>query len=238
MRVGRAVAALILALIATTGVSQHASALTNLRRQRKRRGGSWRPRAGQRNVIIFGPPGVGKGTQSERIEQKYGLCHVSTGDLLRREIARGSAVGKEAESYVARGVMVPDDVIIRLVKRKLAKDEQCQRNGWLLDGFPRTAAQANAMVLAGLTPHHIIVLNAADATVTKRVLERARQASSAGGTVRVDDNEQTILKRLEQYHANRDAVLNEFDKFLRLSTIDGEPSVNNVSGAVRSAIGS
>ena len=94
------------------------------------------------------------------------------------------------------------------------------------------------MVLAGLTPHHIIVLNAADATVTKRVLERARQASSAGGTVRVDDNEQTILKRLEQYHANRDAVLNEFDKFLRLSTIDGEPSVNNVSGAVRSAIGS
>ena len=98
--------------------------------------------------------------------------------------------------------MVPDDVIIRLVKRKLANDEQCQRNGWLLDGFPRTAAQASAMVLAGLTPHHIIVLNAEDSTVTKRVLERARQASSAGGTVRVDDNKRTILKRLEMYHAN------------------------------------
>ena len=132
---------------------------------------------------------------------------------------------------MARGVMVPDDVIIRLVKRKLANDEQCQRNGWLLDGFPRTAAQASAMVLAGLTPHHIIVLNAEDSTVTKRVLERARQASSAGGTVRVDDNERTILKRLEMYHANRDAVLNEFDKFLRLSTIDGEPSVANDGAA-------
>ena len=126
--------------------------------------------------------------------------------------------------------------MIRLVKRRLANDPRCQRNGWLLDGFPRTAAQASAMVLAGLTPHHIVVLDAADATVTQRVLERGRQARSAGGAARVDDNEATVRQRLQTYHANRDAVLAEFDKFLRLSTIDGEPPVANVSRAVHVAL--
>ena len=206
-----------------------------LRRQRRRRGG-WRPRAGQLNVVIFGPPGVGKGTQSARIQQAFGLCHVSTGDILRREIARKSKPGLEAQSYVSRGAMVPDELIIRLVKRRLANDEQCQQNGWLLDGFPRTAAQANAMVLAGLTPHHILVLDAADATVKDRVLGRAREARRSGHTVRSDDNEATVQNRLREYHKNRDAVLSEFDRFLRLSTVNGEPAVGNVTSAIRAAL--
>ena len=188
------------------------AAEAQLRRQRRRRGGGWRPRAGQVNVIIFGPPGVGKGTQSKRIEEAYGLCHVSTGDILRREIAKKSKTGLEAERYVSQGKMVPDELIIRLVKRRLANDAQCQRNGWLLDGFPRTARQANAMVLAGLTPHHILVLDAADATVRERVLGRARDASHSGHKVRADDNEQTVRTRLREYHSNRNAVLKEFDK--------------------------
>ena len=81
------------------------------------------------NVIIFGPPGVGKGTQSKRIQEAYGLCHVSTGDILRREIAKKSRTGLQAEQHVTRGEMVPDELIIRLVKRRLASDAQCQRNG-------------------------------------------------------------------------------------------------------------
>ena len=103
------------------------------------------------NVIIFGPPGVGKGTQSKRIQEAYGLCHVSTGDILRREIAKKSKTGLEAEQHVTRGEMVPDELIIRLVKRRLANDVQCQRNGWLLDGFPRTARQANGHGCASTT---------------------------------------------------------------------------------------
>ena len=112
-----------------------------------------------------------------------------------------------------------DELIIRLVKRKLANDVQCQRNGWLLDGFPRTARQANAMVRAGLTPHHILVLDAADATVSKRVLGRAREASHSGRTVRADDNEQTVRTRLHEYHSNRKAVLHEFSKCATRSTL-------------------
>ena len=104
------------------------------------------------NVIIFGPPGVGKGTQSKRIQEAYGLCHVSTGDILRREIAKKSRTGLQAEQHVTRGEMVPDELIIRLVKRRLASDAQCQRNGWLLDGFPRTLAQARSLSDAGLVP--------------------------------------------------------------------------------------
>ena len=174
------------------------------------------------NVIIFGPPGVGKGTQSKRIQEAYGLCHVSTGDILRREIAKKSRTGLQAEQHVTRGEMVPDELIIRLVKRRLASDAQCQRNGWLLDGFPRTARQANAMVLAGLTPHHILVLDAADATVTERVLGRARDASRSGRKVRGDDNAQTVQTRLREYHSNRNAVLNEFDKCA--ASLDSNPS--------------
>ena len=223
------------------------------------------------NVIIFGPPGVGKGTQSKRIQEAYGLCHVSTGDILRREIAKKSKTGLEAEQHVTRGEMVPDELIIRLVKRRLANDVQCQRNGWLLDGLPRTARQANAMVLAGLTPHHILVLDADDATVSERVLRRARDASHSGRKVRADDNAQTVRTRLREYHSNRNAVLNEFDKcaaspdsnprsthlparpraggctksrerflsqprFLRLSTVNGEPSVGNVTDSIRAAL--
>ena len=176
------------------------------------------------NVIIFGPPGVGKGTQSKRIQEAYGLCHVSTGDILRREIAKKSKTGLEAEQHVTRGEMVPDELIIRLVKRRLANDVQCQRNGWLLDGFPRTARQANAMVLAGLTPHHILVLDAADATVSERVLGRARDASHSGRKVRADDNAQTVRTRLREYHSNRNAVLNEFDKCA--ASPDSNPSTS------------
>ena len=92
------------------------------------------------------------------------------------------------------------------------------------------------MVLAGLTPHHIVVLDAPDATVRQRVLGRARDASAHGRAARADDNEQTVKTRLREYHRNRDAVLNEFDKFLRLSTVNGEPPVGNVTSAIRAAL--
>ena len=124
------------------------------------------------NVIIFGPPGVGKGTQSKRIQEAYGLCHVSTGDILRREIAKKSRTGLQAEQHVTRGEMVPDELIIRLVKRRLASDTQCQRNGWLLDGFPRTAAQAEEMDRLFLLPDKCVILDVPKDVLVERVTGR------------------------------------------------------------------
>ena len=98
---------------------------------------------GVRNVVIFGPPGVGKGTQSKHIAERWGLCHVSTGDLLRAEVASGSRRSKRLAADMKNGVLVPDRVLLRLVRQAL-DGEQCQSKGWLLDGFPRTEAQALA----------------------------------------------------------------------------------------------
>ena len=105
---------------------------------------------GVRNVVIFGPPGVGKGTQSKHIAERWGLCHVSTGDLLRAEVASGSRRSKRLAADMKNGVLVPDRVLLRLVRQAL-DGEKCQSSGWLLDGFPRTEAQALAMVRSGLT---------------------------------------------------------------------------------------
>ena len=130
---------------------------------------------GVRNVVIFGPPGVGKGTQSKHIAERWGLCHVSTGDLLRAEVASGSRRSKRLAADMKNGVLVPDRVLLRLVRQAL-DGEKCQSNGWLLDGFPRTEAQALAMVRSGLVPHEILVLNASAAVAAARVLQRAAAA--------------------------------------------------------------
>ena len=98
------------------------------------------------NILLFGPPGVGKGTQAAALVRRFGVCHVSAGDLLRREVTRGTRLGRRAKESMALGELVPDRLVINMVKRALARTVACGRRGWLLDGFPRTAAQARAMV--------------------------------------------------------------------------------------------
>ena len=190
---------------------------------------------GVRNVVIFGPPGVGKGTQSKHIAERWGLCHVSTGDLLRAEVASGSRRSKRLAADMKNGVLVPDRVLLRLVRQAL-DGEQCQSKGWLLDGFPRTEAQALAMVRSGLVPHEILVLNASAAVAAARVLQRAAAARRAGGAVRADDTEAAVATRLQAYTATQRGVLGALTSFLRVHVIDGESAVAQVSGAIDAAL--
>ena len=190
---------------------------------------------GVRNVVIFGPPGVGKGTQSKHIAERWGLCHVSTGDLLRAEVASGSRRSKRLAADMKNGVLVPDRVLLRLVRQAL-DGEKCQSNGWLLDGFPRTEAQALAMVRSGLVPHEILVLNASAAVAAARVLQRAAAARRAGGAVRADVTEAAVETRLQAYTATQRGVLGALTSFLRVHVIDGERAVAQVSGAIDAAL--
>ena len=142
---------------------------------------------------------------------------------------------KRLAADMKNGVLVPDRVLLRLVRQAL-DGEQCQSKGWLLDGFPRTEAQALAMVRSGLVPHEILVLNASAAVAAARVLQRAAAARRAGGAVRADDTEAAVATRLQAYTATQRGVLGALTSFLRVHVIDGERAVAQVSGAIDAAL--
>jgi adenylate kinase len=187
---------------------------------------------GTKNVIIFGPPGVGKGTQAVRLVERYSLCHISTGDLLRAEVDAGSPLGRQVKSIMSSGGLVPDRLVIRLVMRKLSRTRACQRHGWLLDGFPRTAAQAHAILAKGLVPNHVIVLKATRDVVVARALARARAAAQRGEPVRKDDTAETMVRRFAEYEKNKNATISALREYLRFSHIDGGGTKDAVSDAV------
>ena len=191
-------------------------------------------------ILLFGPPAVGKGTQARHIVEKYGVCHVSTGDMLRAEAAaeKPSPLGKRAKKLMAAGKLLPDALMIRMVKRRLRRDRSCRKHGWLLDGFPRTAPQAHALLAAGLVPHHVIVLNATVETVLGRVRARAAAAKARGEEPRADDNEATMRRRLIEYERNREATLSALRRYLRHATVDGGASEATVGASVAAAVAS
>jgi adenylate kinase len=161
------------------------------------------------NIVLFGPPAVGKGTQARRLIERYGICHVSTGDMLRAEASakKPTPLGRRAKAAMSKGALLPDHLMIRMVKKRLRQERACKRHGWLLDGFPRSPGQAHALLAAGLVPNHIVVLNASHATVLQRVRARAAAARARGETPRADDNEETMRRRLVEYERNRAATM-------------------------------
>ncbi len=171
-------------------------------------------------LMLLGGPGAGKGTQAQGLVAQFGIPQISTGDMLRAAVAQGSQLGKEAQSYMNNGQLVPDDVIIAMVKERLKQDD-C-RNGYLLDGFPRTLVQAEAMVKAHIELDHVIEIRVDDEEIVKRVCGR-RVHPSSGRVYHVDfqapqkegrddltgepliqrddDREDVVRKRLAVYHA-------------------------------------
>lgn len=173
-------------------------------------------------IIICGAPASGKGTQCELLKEKYGLVHLSTGDMLRAAVTAGTPVGEQAKGFMDRGELVPDEVIIGIVKDRLAESD-CGESGWLLDGFPRTEAQAKALEAAGITPTKVLYLQVPDEMLVERVVGRRTDPETgkiyhltfappedeevaARLTQRSDDTEEKCRVRLEAFHEHMAAV--------------------------------
>jgi adenylate kinase len=177
------------------------------------------------NIILFGPPGSGKGTQSEKLISKYGLKHLSTGDLLRSEIASQTPLGLEAKNFMDKGQLVPDEVVIGMISSALENNPQAA--GFLFDGFPRTEAQSEALdKLLKLKQTEIAVvlaLEVSEEELIKRLLNRGLTSG------RSDDNNTEVVKaRIVEYHKKTSAVADYYRRFNKVINIPGEGSVDEI----------
>lgn len=184
--------------------------------------------------IVFGPPGSGKGTQATRIEREFHLAHLSTGAILRAEVRRGTEVGKEVGRSMAAGDLVPDDIIVSIVRQRLPQPENGP--GVLLDGFPRTLEQARALdeMLAeeGHRVDCVIALDVPEDVLVKRILKRAAVEG------RADDTKEAIAERMREYHKLTAAVLDYYRrKGARVEVVDGLGDPDVVFERIRRAIG-
>ena len=181
------------------------------------------------NLILFGPPGSGKGTQSEKLIVKFGLKHLSTGDLLRSEIGRQTALGLAAKSYMDQGQLVPDEVVIGMISSAL--DENPEAKGFLFDGFPRTSAQATALDL--LMKHkgsEIKVMLALEVSEEELVNRLVKRGATSG---RSDDNNEVVIRaRITEYHNKTTAVADYYQQFGKVVMIEGEGSIDEIFEAL------
>jgi adenylate kinase len=182
-------------------------------------------------LILLGPPGAGKGTQAEKLVKDYGIAQLSTGDMLRAAVAVGAPVGKRAKAIMDRGELVPDDIVIEIIRDRLAKPDTA--HGFILDGFPRTVAQAEALdnLLASMKIplDAVIELGVDDSVLLSRIETRIRENP---GSVRADDNPETLKKRLAVYHQQTAPVAAYYDKGRRLSKVDGMASKDAVAATI------
>ena len=188
------------------------------------------------NIILFGAPGAGKGTQAKRLVESRGLVQLSTGDMLRAAIEAGTELGRQAKDIMDRGDLVSDDIILGMIAERMDSPE-CA-NGVILDGFPRTVAQADglgAMFEArGLTLNHVIEVQVDEAALFARIETRAAET---GGS-RADDNAKTLRKRLAVYHENTAPLLPYYDGKGLLRTVDGMASIDKVGQAIDAILAS
>jgi adenylate kinase len=189
-------------------------------------------------LILFGPPAAGKGTQAARIKDKYQIAHLSTGDMLRAAIAAGTDIGKRAKAIMDSGKLVPDEVVIGVVAERIKADD-CSR-GFILDGFPRTVAQAEALdvMLKGrkLEVDIVLEIQVDEAALIKRVENRAAEARKAGQPVRPDDDPETFKRRLKVYHDETAPVLPYYKAQKKVRAIDGMKPIDEVSAQIDAAL--
>ncbi|WP_439504983.1 adenylate kinase [Sediminibacterium sp.] len=177
------------------------------------------------NIILFGPPGSGKGTQSEKLIEKYGLKHLSTGDLLRSEIARQTPLGLEAKNLMDKGQLVPDEVVIGMISSALEANPDAK--GFLFDGFPRTTAQSEALdKLLKLKQTEIGVLLAMEVSEEELVKRLLNRGLTSG---RSDDTNETVIRaRIVEYKQKTTVVANYYEQFDKVVTIKGEGTVEEI----------
>ena len=211
-------------------------------------------------IILLGPPGAGKGTQAQRLEAERGMVQLSTGDMLRAAVAQGTEVGRKAKGFMDRGDLVPDEVVIGIIADRIEQPDCAQ--GIILDGFPRTVAQAEALdrMLAGkkLKLDHVIEMKVDDAALVERITGRYACAKCGAGyhdtfkrpkvdgvcdvcgskefVRRADDNRETVVSRLKNYHAQTAPLLPYYRKAGILRTVDGMASIDDVTKEIEAAL--
>ena len=208
------------------------------------------------NIIFLGPPGAGKGTQAQRICAALDIPQISTGDILRRAIKEQTPTGLKAKSFIDEGKLVPDDVIIDIVKERLAQPD-CS-NGYILDGVPRTIPQARAMEESGIGIDWAVSIEIADEVIVERMSGRrtCKNCSQTfhivnnppkqegicdfcGGelTIRKDDAPETVRTRLEVFHKETEPLKDFYAERGKLKTVDNQPSIEATTAAIREALG-
>ncbi len=185
------------------------------------------------NLILFGPPGSGKGTQSEKLIATYGLKHLSTGDLLRTEITAKTPLGLEAKNFMDKGQLVPDEVVIGMISSAL--DANPTATGFLFDGFPRTSAQAqaldNLLELKEASINVMLALDVSEEELVKRLLKRGETSGRSD-----DTNEHVIRARITEYHNKTAIVADYYRQFDKVVLIKGEGSVDDIFAALSKEI--
>lgn len=182
------------------------------------------------NIVIFGAPGSGKGTQSERLIARYGFHHISTGDVLRRHIAQGTELGRVADSFISRGQLIPDDLMVRILADVLDTEVAADAAGVIFDGFPRTVAQAEALekMLAerNRKVDTVVGLETDDEELTQRLIKRGIDSG------RSDDNLDTIRKRLEVYHTQTSPLRDYYTARGQYHRIEGKGHPDDIFATI------
>jgi adenylate kinase len=181
------------------------------------------------NIVLFGPPGAGKGTQAANISQKFGLTHLSTGDILRGEVSAGTPLGQEAKVIMDAGKLCPDQIVIGMIDNKV-RSEKSACNGFVFDGFPRTVAQAQALdeMLAtnGLSITVVVNMEVEEEELVARLLKRGQEQG------RTDDNEETIRKRFHTYLEQTLPVAEFYRAHGKLTSINGIGSIGEIQARI------
>ncbi len=182
-----------------------------------------------KNIILFGPPGSGKGTQGEKLKERFGLVHISTGDILRNEVAQGTVLGIEVKSLMDAGVLVPDSLVTSILKEQIVvhQSDTSSKNGFLFDGFPRTKAQCealdNLLTKMGLSIDKVISLEVSTNELVQRLLRRGKESNRAD-----DHNLQVIESRIEEYNNKTTAVLLHYEQQRKVARVSGTGNIDDI----------
>jgi adenylate kinase len=189
-------------------------------------------------VVLLGPPGAGKGTQAKALVDRYGIVQLSTGDMLRAAVAAGTPIGVKVRDIMARGELVPDDVVVGIVSDRI--DQPDARRGFILDGFPRTVPQAEALdrmlKSKGLKLDGVIEIKVDEDILIRRIETRAFEMRSMGMPIRPDDNPDVLKQRLAAYRSQTAPLVAHYKGKGALRTVDGMASIAEVTGAIGRAL--
>jgi adenylate kinase len=182
-------------------------------------------------LILLGPPGAGKGTQAQRLVQKYGIVQLSTGEMLRAAVAAQTPIGLQAKDIMASGALVPDEIVIRIISDRL--DQPDMKNGFILDGFPRTVPQAEALDELLKKKHikldAVVELRVNESALLNRVESRVAEMRARGEEVRIDDTPEVLSKRLASYRSLTEPLIHYYSERRKLLTVDGMMTIEHVT---------